>query len=172
VSSGQNPYWGVAFVDDRLLVTTNPDKFVAQISITLAETGSGFRVALADWADWLGGEWVEACHHAIEHDALATVIPLLQTKFPTAESVVAAAGMQIVAKSEIGVADDLVTRLSYELACQKLAERVAVKGVACPGCGNFSTHYTYVRVEQISETGPLSYLMCHNCNRIFGPTDL
>jgi hypothetical protein len=90
--SGRNPHWGVAHSDDQVLVTANPDKYVGEVDVMLAETGSGFRVPLLDWEDWLAGEWFEGCHHEIERDALATVLPLLRTKLPTAEAVIAAAG--------------------------------------------------------------------------------
>jgi hypothetical protein len=135
-------------------------------------TGSGFRVALADWEDWLGGEWFEGCHHEIERDALASVIPLLRSKFPTAEAVVAAAGVEMDAESQMAAAGGMVARISHEFACEKLAERAATKGVACPGCGNFSTGYEYVRVEQVSESGPQSHLVCRGCGKEFGPADV
>ncbi|MEW6744460.1 MAG: hypothetical protein AB1486_17030 [Planctomycetota bacterium] len=60
----------------------------------LAETGSGFRIPLADWEDWLGGEWFEQCRHEIEREALSAVLPLLRSKLPTADAVVAAAGTE------------------------------------------------------------------------------
>src|SRR5437763_1820090 len=37
----QNPFWGIAHADDRVLVTTNPDKLAREVSVVLAETGSG-----------------------------------------------------------------------------------------------------------------------------------
>lgn len=54
-SSGRNPFWGVAHSDDEVLVTANPDKLVGEVDVMLAETGSRFRIPLADWEDWLGG---------------------------------------------------------------------------------------------------------------------
>jgi hypothetical protein len=170
--SGRNSAWGVAHSDDQVLVTVNPDKLVGEVDVMLAETGSGFRIAFADWADWLDGEWCEGCLHEIEREALAAVLPLLRSKLPTAEAVVTAAGMERKAGSEIAAAGGMVARISHEFACAKLAERAARRGVACPGCGNFSTAYEYVRVDQVSESGPQSHLICQRCGRKFGPAEL
>lgn len=170
--TGHNTFWGVAHSDDHMLVTANPDKLVGEVDVMLAETGSGFRIALVDWEDWLGGEWFESCHHEIERDALAAVIPLLRSKVPTAEAVVAAAGMEMDAQSEIVEQAGMVARISHEFACEKLAERATTKGVACPECGNFSTDYEYVRVAEVSESGPQSHLVCCGCKKQFGPADL
>lgn len=171
-SSGQNPYWRVAHSDDRVLVTINPDKSVGEVDVTLAETGSGFRIAVDDWDDWLEGECFEQCNHEVEREALAGVIPLLRSKLPTAEAVVAAAGMGKDSGSEIASAGGIVARISHEFAFEKFAARAASKGVACPGCGRFSRDYEYVRVERVSESGPQSHLVCLGCGREFGPEDV
>ncbi len=169
---GHNHFWGVAHSDDQVLVTANPDKLVGEVDVMLAETGSGFRIPLADWEDWLGGEWFEQCHHEIEREALSAVLPLLRSKLPTADAVVAAVGMEDQDESPLATAGGMVARISHELACQKLAERAASKGVACPGCGVFSTDYDFVRVEQVSEAGPQSHLICRGCGKEFGPSDV
>src|SRR5262249_55918666 len=103
-------------------------------------------------------EWFKRCRHEIEREALATVFPLLRSKLPTAEALVAAAGMDV--------------NSNRELACQRLAERAAIKGVACPGCGRFSTGYKYVRVGKVSEAGSQSHLVCCSCGQEFGPEDI
>lgn len=61
---------------------------------------------------------------------------------------------------------------SHEFACQKLAERAASKGVACPGCGVFSTDYEFIQMAQVSESGPQSRLVCRGCGKEFGPSDV
>jgi RNase P subunit RPR2 len=170
--SGYNDCWGVAYSDDQLLVTTNPDKLVSEVDVMLAETGSGFRISLADWEDWLNGEWLEGCHHVIEREALSAVLPLLQSKLPTATSVIEAAGMKTDNESRAASAGGMVDRISHEMACRKLAERAARKGVTCPGCGAFSTDYQYMRVEVVSERGPQSHLVCRKCGKEFGPMEV
>lgn len=170
--SGSNPYWGVAHSDDQLLVTVNPDKLVGEVDVMLSETGSGFRIPLADWEDWLGGEWFEACQHDIEREALSVVLSLLRSKLPTADAIIAATGRQVEDESPIAATGGMVSRISHEFACQKLAERAASKGVACPGCGSFSSDYEFVRVKQVSESGPQSHLVCRGCRKKFGPADV
>jgi hypothetical protein len=170
--SDRSQFWGIAYVDDQVLVTTNPDKYIGEVDVMLAETGSSIRIALADWEDWLGGEWSESCDHQIEAEALAVIIPLLRSKLPTVEAVVAAAGMEMEVESEAAEEDGMVARILHEMACQKLAGRAMAKGVACPRCGMFSTDYEYVRLEQVSESGPQSHLVCHECGKEFGPADV
>jgi DNA-directed RNA polymerase subunit RPC12/RpoP len=65
-----------------------------------------------------------------------------------------------------------VERIAYEFACEKLAERAARKGIACPHCGGFSDDYDYVRVVTVSEDGPQSHLVCKRCGEEFGPSDV
>jgi hypothetical protein len=89
--SSHNAYWGVAYSDDLVLITTNPDKPVGEVDVILADTGSGFRLPLADWVDWLAQKWSKDCHHEIEREALTSVIALLRSKLPTPEAIVAAA---------------------------------------------------------------------------------
>src|SRR5262249_40314217 len=123
-----NGFWGIAHCDDQVLVKTNPDKYVAEVDVTLAETGSSLRGPLADWEDWLAGECFESCNHEVERDALAVVIPLLRSKVPTGDALVTAAGMEIEQESRIEAAGGMVARISHEFAGQKLAERAATKG--------------------------------------------
>ena len=87
--AGSNPYWGIAHRDDRVLVTVKLNRTVGEVDVLLAETGSSFRIKRRDWGDWLGGEWSDGCHHEVEREALADVIPLLRFKFPSVEAVVA-----------------------------------------------------------------------------------
>ena len=64
-----NQSWGMARCDDQVQVTVNPSQYVQEVDVLLAETGSSFRIPLADWEDWLGGEWFEACRHEVEREA-------------------------------------------------------------------------------------------------------
>jgi hypothetical protein len=167
-----NEFWGVAHSDEHLLVAVNPEQMVSRVKVSLAETGSGFGVALAEWKDWINGECLERCHHDIEREALLAVLPLLRSKLPTVESIIAAAGMNEDREPKIASASDMVERISYEIACQTLAERAVRKGLTCPGCGIFSTNFEYMRVEMVSEEGPQSYLVCRHCGLEFGPLDV
>lgn len=160
-TSGCDSYWGVALADDHVLVTVNPDERVSEIDVMQADTGSSLRIALTEWKDWLACAWRESCHHDIEREALARVLPSLRSRLPTAEDVVAAAGVNMEAgvssapcSPEELVDDDDVSReiLSY-LGRRDAAAAVvsaagedagaesavapgrAVTGVTCPACG-------------------------------------
>jgi hypothetical protein len=170
--SAYNPYWGVPHSDDQVLVTVNPSKLVHEADVMLAETGSSLRISLRDWEDWLDGEWFESCHHEVEREALAAVLPLLRSKFPTVKSLVAEARKKPHARPEPTSGGEKVDRILHEVACQELAKRAATKGIACPGCGRFSNDYDYARVEEVSESGPQSHLVCRECGEEFGPEDI
>src|SRR5436190_459978 len=87
-----NQFWGVARRDGQVLVSVNPSQYVEEVEVLLAETGSSFRVPLADWQDWLEGEWFDACRHEVEREALAGLVPSFKEEFPTAEAIIRAAG--------------------------------------------------------------------------------
>lgn len=167
-----NPKWGVALSDEEVVVSVNPAKLVALIDVTLAETGSCIRVAMADWKDWLDGEGRGDCRHDVERSAVRSVLPRLRSVLPSAEAVVDGAGMQPKPETDSSGADDLVTRISYQFACQDLAARAARKGLSCPACGNNSREYDYFDCSQVSESGPQSHLTCRSCGKRFGPLDM
>jgi hypothetical protein len=171
-SRSQNPYWGVAYSDKYVLVITNPTKYVSEVHIALASTGSILCVPLAEWEDWLSRDWSKGCAHEIEREGLKMIIPLLLSKFPSAAAVVKAAGMEKEAESEVIIEDEIVSRILHERAFRQLTERATTKGITCPSCRNFSREYDFVQVEQISESGPESYLVCLNCKKKFGPADV
>lgn len=164
-----NPNWGVAYADERVLVSVNPAKLVSVVDVMLAETGSVQRVALAEWEDWLAGEWSHGCRHDIERRALGAVLPVLRERLATSEAVRSAVrGVQQSPPDEGG----LVGRIMYQTACRDLAERAARKGLACPGCGKFSTAYDYWDAGTVTESGPKSHLTCRSCGKQFGPLDV
>lgn len=166
----QNQFWGVARRDEQVLVSVNPSQYVEEVEVVLAETGSSFRVPLADWEGWLEGEWFEACRHEVEREALAGLVPSIREAFPTAEAVVGAAGFS-PGEPPAGP-DGMVGQVSYEFACQDLARRAAEKGLPCPLCGDFSNDYEYRRVEVVDPDGPRSVLVCKICEGEFGPGDV
>ena len=165
-----NRFWGVARSDDNVLLTVNPSQYVQVVDVLLAETGSSFRVPLADWQDWLDGEWFEACRHEVERAILASLVPSWRAELPTAEAVVEAAGFS--AEEPPAGPDGIVGQVSYEFACQDLARRAAEKGLTCPLCGEFSNNYEYRRVEVVNLEGPRSVLVCNACEGEFGPDDV
>ncbi len=156
----------IVYSDDQIHVSTYPKKHPRTVDVMLAETGSGFSIAIDDWEGWLSGKCFEDCQHPIERDALVAVLPQLRTRLPTAKAVV-------VATRRTEKRDTMKLPLSRdEFACVYLAVRAAMEGLACPGCGHISTEYDFVRVEQVSEVGPQSHLVCRDCGREFGPADV
>lgn len=153
-------------------MTVNPSKTVGEVDVLLAETGGSFRISLSDWEDWLDGEWFDSSHHEVEREALAEIIPLLRSKLPTAEDVIARAGIGNKPSSADALEDVRVVRISHELACQKLADRVKTKGIACPHCGVFSNEHHFVHVGAVSKEKPASHLACCACGQQFGPEDV
>jgi hypothetical protein len=167
-----NPYWGTAYEDDEVRITINPDPLVAQVDVMLAATGSQTRIPVRDWEDWLGGEWFDKCDHEVERDALASVMPLLRSRFSTVQDLLSAAGMTEPNDSDMAALDPAVAAISYEYAFRALAERAMTKGVGCPRCGLFSQDYECRQVQGVSATGPQSTLVCRSCGGEFGPLDV
>ena len=79
--------WGLVFANDQVQVRVLHIYTPHLVEVILAETGSITEVALADWEGWLASKCFERCKHIIEHEALAAVLPLLRSRFPTAESI-------------------------------------------------------------------------------------
>ncbi|MDB5335699.1 MAG: hypothetical protein JWN70_1318 [Planctomycetaceae bacterium] len=137
----------------------------------LAETGSWFRLGLANWEDWLANKWPEDCRHEIEREALAAVIPVLRLRFPTAEDVAAVVVKRKIADAELVAAGGMDARHAHQMACENLGVRSRTKGLLCPGCGNHSTHYRQVMIP-MTVSGPQSYFQCYHCGQKFGPVDV
>jgi hypothetical protein len=165
-----NQFWGMARRDDQVLVTVNPGQYVEEIEVLLAETGSAFRLPLADWQDWVEGEWFEGCRHEVERDALAGLIPSLREAFPTTDALVKAAGF--TPEEPPAAMEGVLGQITYEFACDALAGRAAEKGLACPRCGELSNDYEYRKVEMVDPDGPRSVLVCKACEGEFGPDDV
>jgi len=165
----QNKYWGTALVTDDVLATLNPDLYVGEADVMLARTGSGIRVNLYDWEEWLAGSWFESCSHEMEREAVGDILPLLRKEIPTVRSLLAASGMASGTQS----IDSEARSILAHFACAKLAARADEKGIACPGCKTFSNDYEYVPQEVVDpKSADTSHLVCRACGRKFGPLDM
>jgi hypothetical protein len=169
-----NQFWGIARKDDTVLVSVNPARYVEEVDVILAATGSSLRVPLADWEEWLAGGWISACAHGAERTALGEVIPALRATLPTVTALLVAAGIaeeagHLSPGAEPGSA---LERIQYEFACQKLAAPAIEKGLTCPRCGHFANDFGYERVETVTADGPQSQLVCPACGAGFGPDDV
>jgi hypothetical protein len=167
-----NQFWSVARKDNTVLVSVNPAMYVEEVDVILAATGSSLRIPLVDWEEWVACGWFDSCAHGSERDALGEVIAVLRADLPTAETLLAAAGVtaEDAGQPAPGVEPGgMVDRMSYEFACEKLAARAGEKGMVCPHCNHFGTDFRYERVETVSVDGPQSALVCPACRKPFGP---
>jgi hypothetical protein len=169
---GKNRVWVIVYLDDEVLVTTNPDRYIRQVDVMLAETGSSHRLDLADWEDWLAGEWAALCEHPVEREAMAPVMPLLRSRFPTSAALIAAAGKRPTLQEWLAACSPLVARVTHELSSRNLAQRARAKGVGCPHCGKVSRKHRFVQVDGVTESGPQSHMTCRHCRKGFGPLDV
>lgn len=169
-----NQFWGIARKDDAVLVSVNPSRYVEEVDVILAATGSSIRVPLVDWEEWLAGRWFDSCSHEVDRDALSEVIPTLQAELSTVQGLLVAAGVaEEAGQSPPGMeSGGALDRIQYEFACQKLAARAVEKGLTCPHCDHFGNDFRYERVEMVSADGPQSQLVCPACEASFGPDDV
>lgn len=170
-----NEFWSVARKDEAVLVSVNPAQYVEEVDVILAATGSSLRVPLGAWEEWVAVGWLDSCAHESERDALGEVLPALRADLPSAEALLAAAG--IPAEDAGGPSPHIepggmVDRITYEFACEKLATRAGEKGMACPHCDYFGMDFQYERVESVSTDGPRSSLVCPACEARFGPDEV
>lgn len=168
-SARTNDKWGIAYLDDLVLVTVNPDQFVAKVHIVLSKSGIGYRIDLEDWEGWLQTHWLDQCIDEFGRGTLSEIIPTLQSRIPTVKSLIEASGRDVNSKDS--EPEGYVAQILREFAIRDLALRANTDGIACPHCGQFSTHYDYSEIESVSDGGPQSTLTCKSCGKAFGPED-
>jgi hypothetical protein len=167
----RNPYWGAALLTDDVFVTANPRPPVAMIDVELAETGSGVRVPLADWDDWLSElDAGIAGLHPLEQEALRRAWPELRSQIPDSNTVVARVDWDAKKRllDEWHARDRrlMEERLSKTRHHNKACRQMVRDGVACPYCGDAcQIRYLDKSPEQ------KSYFICNACARSFGPVE-
>ncbi|MCA9903856.1 MAG: hypothetical protein KC547_08370 [Anaerolineae bacterium] len=83
-----DPFWGIAYLDRRVMVNANPTWESSEINVQFQLTGSGIRVEVDDWEQWVNDDWVRSSHHDLEHQALAEVIEALRFWLPTVKPLI------------------------------------------------------------------------------------
>lgn len=166
----EDAFWSQVWLDEKLLVTVNPDEPVAEVSLRLAETGSVFRVKLADWTTWLAVQ----CHspqgnHPIETAALTAILSTLQTHLPTSDAILNR--IDFVARQarwearERKIADrrarEQAELLEHNGRCAALWKQKPV----CPFCEGREIRYTNGKNVR------KSFFQCVTCGRTFRPED-
>lgn len=85
-SNFNNPYWPTILKSREISLRANLDRNVYAADIDLRRIGPGPRVDLNQWESWLNGDQLDQCSHALQREAIESVLPTLREKFPTVES--------------------------------------------------------------------------------------
>lgn len=165
-----NPYWGLAFLSEEVLVKVNPDPDVAKVSLLLAKTGSFLHTPLERWTDLIQKPATSfADLHPVERDALSEVWPLLQKAFPSADQLVArvdqAARQEALQSHKEKTRRSEEERLRKTKAHNKACRALLRDGIACPYCKVEDIRYLDKSPED------KSYFICNGCGRSFGPVE-
>lgn len=137
--------WSKVWLDDKVLVTVNPDDPIAEVDVRLLLIGNSIRVKLADWEKWLT-EQPHRSDHPLEAEALAAVLPSLQTNLPTAEVIRSridyaarhARWEKRMQESEQRHAQEKARFLAYNQRCTAFAGQSLV----CPSCAETEIRLT------------------------------
>jgi hypothetical protein len=88
------PFWSQVDLTTGYFLEVNPQPWFSAVDLMLYETGSQIRIKLSDWDTWISDETaVLEGRHPCEQKALKKVLPELQRRFPTAESILNAIGV-------------------------------------------------------------------------------
>ncbi|MBS1808638.1 MAG: hypothetical protein JST84_10645 [Acidobacteria bacterium] len=165
----ESAFWSKVWLNDKVLVTVNPDEPIAEVDVRLLLIGSCIRVKLADWEKWLR-EQPHRSDHPLEAEALAAVLPSLQANLPTAEVILNridyaarhARWEKRMQESEQRRAQEKARLLVYNQRCAAVADQSLV----CPYCAE-----TELRFTDGQDTRK-SFFQCLACGRTFGPDNL
>lgn len=84
-----NPFWWIAYQDERLLITVNPVPPVEEACVRLTAVGSDIRVPLPQWPRWLARpESITPNLQDLEKRELKKVMASLRERFPDDHAVV------------------------------------------------------------------------------------
>ena len=171
-------YWWKAYLDERVLVTVNPDPSVESAWVHLAKTGSRHSLRLKDWERWLR-QPCDAAEHPIEAIALARAKRTLGAAVPTRERLLAAVDrgtkkelLEKALQKQAGPARGRRRNAGEEIpthnqACDRLYLEATKKGLKCPHCGRFSRNYRLA-----SRNGERSLVICRECGWVMERTRL
>ena len=84
-----NPFWWVAYHDEHVLISVNPERPVEEAVVRLCAVGSDIRVPLPKWSDWLAHpDRVLPKLQDLEKRELKKLVGLLRERFPDDHAVV------------------------------------------------------------------------------------
>ena len=166
-----NPYWGKAFLSEKVFVSVNPGIGVAEVAVLLAETGSDIRVPLILWNIWIRSRWMaERGLHSIEKEALREVWPLLRDAFPHSGRLVEAvdwtAKKQVLDRHKERYRQREEERMRRPRIFNKACRSLVRKGVTCPYCNSADVQY----IDRSPQAK--SSFLCSRCKQSFGPVEV
>jgi hypothetical protein len=168
-------YWWKAYLDDKVLVTVNPEPSVESVWIHLSETGSRHSLRLKDWERWLR-EPCDAAAHPIEAIAMARAKRTLGAAVPTRERLLASVDRTTKKELLEKVLQEAIARHEAETkrreetplhnrACDRLYLDATTNGLKCPHCGRFSRNYRLA-----ARNGQRSQVIFRECGWALEPT--
>lgn len=85
----RNPFWWQVHLDDDIYISVNPQRGIEETSVRLFAVGSDIRVPLLRWSEWLAAPTKVTPHlQTLEVECLATLLPRLRERYPSAHDVV------------------------------------------------------------------------------------
>lgn len=143
-----NPYWGTAYEDDDVRVTVNPSRPYGAIDVCLAATGSGPRLALTEWNDWIAAG--PSAEHELPLSALRAVWSRLQ----------ALGDLRALIERAKVVVPPEEQRRSDHYSAKVAWSRLLHGKVPCPACGARESDARFV--DELA-SGGVSGCVCGAC---------
>jgi hypothetical protein len=172
-SAESNPWWGIAYLTDRVMVEVNPHQPVCAVQIIVAATSGGPKIAGADWERWIETSDTSSMHR-FEARALEEVLPEIRKHVPTRSALVSQVDWAVKRELHEQWKNRNVThsRLRYEQRYArprnhtKACCQMQKSGVSCPYC--FSAEDIHFVDKTPNEK---SYFVCAACSQEFGPVE-
>ena len=165
-----NPYWGMAYLDRRVLVTVSPSR--KEIKVMPFSTGLEYSVGFDGWQAWLKDPRQVYQRHPLESETLAEVLPLLRRHLPHPDVVVAAVDWE--AKQRLLDEEERrneAQQKAHERSLEEHNERCSLfwnlfqdKSWACPKCENLEFRLS-------ERAGKKSFVICRRCGAMFSGTE-
>ena len=95
-----NRQWAVVADTKSFHIAANPNLSDPIAQLDLRSIGSGFRIRITDWSDWLGGGWDADCAHDLQRYAVIEVEEELRQVVPNSKSLLEMARRLIQSVSE------------------------------------------------------------------------
>lgn len=147
-NAGGNFCWGVVYVDEDVLVTTNPVPPISSFCVVVAESGVRYMPKFDEWSDFV---FRATGQHEAERTALERVLPRLRRLGDDPE--------KIAARACFPVPDDTWKPCSTRLVVDTLvAAQNCPPPALCPNCGRSG-------IDDSVERNVVPLFVCATCGR-------